>query len=103
MPSGFLMIRLVVAGPLAASKVASNRFVAFSAAGPEPSRTAPLVQHHAVAHQQPCTWGVLTNSLGEPAVAAVACYTPRGRCPTLGQLSWFRPASFYFVSVGGVR
>ena len=28
MPSGFLMIRLVVAGPLAASKVASNRFVA---------------------------------------------------------------------------
>ena len=30
-------------------------------------------------------------------------YTPRGRCPMLGQLSWFRPAFFFFVSAGGVR
>ena len=30
-------------------------------------------------------------------------HTPRGRCPTLGQLRWFRSAFCYFVSAGGVR
>ena len=44
------------AGPLIESSLA----ILCLGAGTEPA--APLVQHRAVAGQQPCTWGVLTNS-----------------------------------------
>ena len=43
----------------------AQRVHRFPALRLETSLTAPLVQHHAVAGRQPCTWGVLANSCGE--------------------------------------
>ena len=60
--NGVPLMRPVGAGLLAASRVVCSCLLAFSAPGPEPNRTAPLAQHDVVAGQQPCTWGVLTNS-----------------------------------------